>query len=52
MIDWLYTEHYAVNILRLWCWLVMGIFMGIFIQKNSVLERLKARLTKKEEKVK
>lgn len=35
--------------LTLWCWLVMGIFMGLFIQKNCVLERFKARLKKKEE---
>lgn len=44
MIDWFYTEHYAVNIVRLWCWLTIGIFIGMFLQKNQVLERLKARL--------
>ncbi len=41
-----------INFLRLWCWLAMGMFMGMFIQKNRVLERLKVRLTKKGGKVK
>jgi len=48
MVDWFYTEHYLINLLRLWCWLVIGVLMGIFIQKNRVLEHLKARLTKGE----
>ncbi len=50
MTDWLYTEHFLINILRLWCWLVMGIITGMFLEKNQVLERLKARLAKKEVK--
>ena len=48
MVDWLYTEHFGINILRLFCYWVMGVFMGMFIQKNRVLEHLKARLTKEE----
>lgn len=48
MTDWFYLEHFGINILRLLCWASMGIFIGMFIQRNRVLERLKARLTKKE----
>ncbi len=48
--NWFYTEHYLINSLRLLCYWVIGLLMGIFIQKNRVLERLKARLAKKEEK--
>ncbi len=52
MADWNYYLRLWfsgwIDILRLWCWLVIGIFMGMFIQKNQVLERLKARLTEEE----
>lgn len=53
MIDWFYSEHYLLNILRLLCWLAIGILMGIAIQKNKVrmLKRLRARLKEEEEKV-
>ncbi len=39
-----------INFLRLWCWLIMGIITGMFIEKNRVSERLKASLIKEKEK--
>jgi len=53
MIDWLYTEHYGINLLRLLCWLAIGILMGVAIQKNKVrmLKRLRARLREEDGKV-